>query len=105
MFSQTRATEIIGKPRSEYQCNHVVNYILNGMKSVGGLAHDYLSYGHSVDTPAAGVVVVSSDGVHVGIFVSTTEFVHSSSTRQQVIKVNISQLRFVFPRGYQLRQQ
>lgn len=104
MFSKQRAEELIGKSRSEYQCNHVVNYVLNGNKNIGGLANDYLNYGQSAQTPAEGVVVVGKDGAHVGIFISSTEFIHSSSSKYQVIKANLSQLVFVFPKGYVLRR-
>jgi hypothetical protein len=104
VFSKQRAEEIVGKSRSEYQCNHVVNYVLNGNKNLGGLAQDYLKYGQTTQAPSEGVVVVGLDGVHVGIFVSASEFIHSSSSRFQVIKVNLTQLRFVFPKGYELRR-
>jgi hypothetical protein len=83
MFSKQRAEEIVGKPRSDYQCNHVVNYVLNGNRNVGGLARDYLAYGKTVTTASEGVVVVGLDGVHVGIFVSSLEFIHSSSSKQK----------------------
>ena len=43
-----RATNIIGVSRNDYQCNHVVNYVLNGDKNKGGLAKDYKSYGTEV---------------------------------------------------------
>ena len=43
-----RAAEIIGASRDIYQCNHVVNYVLNGDKTKGGLAKDYRSYGEEV---------------------------------------------------------
>ena len=104
MFSKQRADELVGKSRSEYQCNHVVNYVLNGNRNVGGPANDYLVYGQTVQTPSEGVVVVGLDGVHVGIFISTSEFIHSSSSKHQVIKAHLSQLRYVFPKGYQLRR-
>ena len=104
MFTKQRADEIVGKSRSEYQCNHVVNYVLNGNKNVGGLAKDYLNYGQTAQTPSEGVVVVGLDGVHVGIFISTSEFIHSSSSQSQVIKAHLSQLIYVFPKGYALRR-
>ena len=104
MFSKQRADEIVGKSRNEYQCNHVANYVLNGNKNVGGLAKDYLTYGQIVQTPSEGAVVVGLDGVHVGIFISNSEFIHSSSSKCQVIKVGVSQLRYVFPKGHQLRR-
>lgn len=103
-FSATAASQLIGKSRSEYQCNHVVNEVLNGNKNTGGLAKDYLTWGTKADLPAAGVVVVGKDGKHVGIFVSDIEFIHSSSSRYQVIKAHISQLPYVFPSGYELRK-
>lgn len=40
----SRAREIIGESRDNYQCNHVVNYVVNGDKNVGGRARDYLNY-------------------------------------------------------------
>lgn len=104
MFSQERAEELIGKSRSEYQCNHVVNYVLSGSKNSGGLAKDYLNFGSKAMAPAAGVVVVGNDGVHVGIFISTSEFIHSSSSKHSVIKVGLDQLKYTFPKGYQLRR-
>ena len=104
MFSKQRAEEIVGKSRTEYQCNHVVNYVLNGNKNIGGMAKSYLAHGQEVTTPSEGVVVVGLDGVHVGIFISSMEFIHSSSSKHKVIKVGLAQLPFVFPNGYQLRR-
>jgi hypothetical protein len=103
-FSYSAATTLVGKPRTEYQCNHVVNAVLNGNKAIGGTARSYLTWGTATTTPAAGVVVVGKDGVHVGVFISETEFIHSSSSRQQVIKAPLSQLPYVFPHGYVLRK-
>ncbi|CAF1108276.1 unnamed protein product, partial [Adineta ricciae] len=81
-----RANDIIGKSRDEYQCNHVVNYVLNGDKTKGGLARNYLNYGQVVLTPQALDVVVDKDGVHCGIFIDSGNFIHSSTRRHQVIK-------------------
>jgi hypothetical protein len=102
-YSAERASALIGKPRSEYECNHVVNEALNGDKSTGGRARDYLNYGKKVDLPEEGAIVVGTDGVHVGIFISEREFIHSSSSRAQVIRAPLSQLPHVFPNGYQIR--
>ena len=98
-----RANSLIGKSRSEYVCNQVVNYALYGHKN-GMLASGFLHYGHQVNSPQAGDVVVARDGSHVGIFVSGHEFIHSSSSRYQVIKVGSDQLKYVFPSGYQIRR-
>lgn len=98
-----RALSIVGRSRGEYQCNHVVNYAIYGNKNIGGLAAGYRTWGHAVSSPQAGVIVVAKDGSHVGIFVSSSEFVHSSSSKYQVIKVSSSQLPYVFPSGYMLR--
>lgn len=98
----SRALSLVGKSRAEYVCNQVVNYALNGNKNVGGLAASYLHYGRTC-SPQAAAVVVGNDGAHVGIFVNSGEFVHSSSSKYQVIKVSSSQLPYVFPGGYQIR--
>jgi hypothetical protein len=103
-FSLEKATALIGKSRSEYQCNHVVNEVLNGRKDIGGRAKDYLSYGSKVLTPSAGAVVVGKDGIHVGVFINDKEFVHSSSSLSKVIKAPLSQLPYVFPKGYEIRK-
>jgi len=100
-----RANSLIGKSRSEYVCNQVVNYALLGHKDGGRLASGYLSYGHRVSSPQAGDVVVANDGSHVGIFVTSSHFIHSSSSRYQVIKVGTDQLKYVFPSGYQIRRE
>jgi hypothetical protein len=102
-YSEEAVNEVVGKPRSDYQCNHVVNKVLNGDKWVGGTASSYLHYGQLTITPAAGVVVVGKDGVHVGVFISPTEFIHSSSTKGKVIRAPLSQLPYVFPHGYMFR--
>jgi cell wall-associated NlpC family hydrolase len=101
----TRANSLIGKPRSEYQCNQVVNYALNNDKDSGLLASGYLTYGSKVENPQGGDVVVGKNGAHVGIFVSSTEFIHSSSSQGKVIKVGLSQLKHVFPEGYEIRRK
>jgi cell wall-associated NlpC family hydrolase len=105
-FSLQKALDLVNNntPRSEYQCNHVVNAVLNGNKNLGGLAAGYLHYGSKVDKPSAGTVVVSKNGTHVGIFINEREFIHSSSHEKKVIKVNLTQLPFVFPMGYELRK-
>ena len=119
-----RANEIIGKSRDVYQCNHVVNYALNGDKNKGGLASDYKSYGEEVKvsrlhsaynisiitfyfskTPQALDVVVGNDGKHCGIFVDGDNFIHSSSKKHEVIKVGRAQLPYVFPGGYTIRRK
>ncbi|CAF1542179.1 unnamed protein product [Adineta ricciae] len=100
-----RANDIIGKSRDEYQCNHVVNYVLNGDKTKGGLARNYLNYGQVVLTPQALDVVVDKDGVHCGIFIDSGNFIHSSTRRHQVIKVGLEQLDKVFPDGYTIRRK
>lgn len=104
-FSSSRATNLIDKSRTEYQCNHVVNEVLNGSKIIGGVAKDYLKYGTKVLAPSEGVVVVGKDGVHVGIFINSTEFIHSSSSKYKVIKAPLSQLPYVFPNGYEFRKK
>lgn len=103
-FSSQRASSLIDKSRLEYQCNHVVNEVIYGNKNVGGNAMGYLLYGVKVGKPSAGVVVVGKDGVHVGVFINDTEFIHSSSSKYKVIKAPLSQLPYVFPRGYELRK-
>jgi hypothetical protein len=102
-MSVARAESLVGKSRDTYKCNHVVNYALTG-KTDGLLAKGYLAWGSLADAPAAGYVVVGTDGVHCGIFVSATHFVHSSSSKNQVIKVGTDQLKYVFPGGYQIRK-
>lgn len=104
-FSSDVATSIVGKSRDEYQCNHVVNEVLNGSKFVGGRAKDYLNWGTEVTLPSAGAVVVGKDGVHVGVFINEKEFIHSSSSKYEVIKAPLSQLPYVFPKGYQIRKR
>jgi len=98
-----RANSLVGHSRSEYVCNQVVNYALYGHKD-GKLAHDFLNWGSRVSSPQAGDVVVGNDGAHVGIFVSSTQFIHSSVSHYQVIKVGTDQLHYVFPSGYQVRR-
>lgn len=102
-FSTVTAKGLVGKPRSAYLCNQVVNETLTGNKNSGMLAKDYLNWGSAIGTPAAGVVVVGLDGAHVGIFISPTEFIHSSVTKQQVITAPLSQLPYVFSNGYAFR--
>jgi hypothetical protein len=102
-FSLTTAVNLIGKERTQdFQCNHVVNEVLTGNK-YGYIAMDYLRYGKVINMPVAGAVVVGKDGKHVGIFISTTEFIHSSSSKMKVIKASLSQLPYVFPLGYEIR--
>ncbi len=103
-FSSERALKLVGKSRSQYQCNHVVNEVLNANMNVGGTANDYKKYGTKVFVPSAGTVVVGTDGVHVGIFINAHEFIHSSSSKFQVIKAPLSQLPYVFPKGYEFRK-
>jgi hypothetical protein len=103
-YSSMIALSLVGKPRSEYQCNHVVNQVLYGSKNYGGRAKDYLNYGTQVYIPSAGTVVVGKDGVHVGIFISDTEFIHSSSNQKMVVIANKIKLPYVFPGGYELRR-
>jgi hypothetical protein len=102
-FSLTTAINVIGKERTnDFQCNHVVNEVLTGSK-FGRLAADYLNYGKVIDKPVAGAVVVGKDGKHVGIFISDTEFIHSSTSKMKVIRASLAQLPYVFPMDYEFR--
>lgn len=102
-FEEKRAGEIINKSRDLYKCNQVVNFVLNGDKDKGSNAKGYLDYGIPFFIPRKGVVVVSAKGDHVGIFVSDTHFIHSSSKLGKVWKVPVSGLPDVFPAGYHFR--
>jgi len=102
-YSSNTAQTLIGAARtSDFQCNHVVNQILTGTK-YGILAREYLDWGKPIDKPVAGAVVVGKDGVHVGIFISEDEFIHSSTSKMKVIRAPLSQLPFVFPKGWVYR--
>jgi hypothetical protein len=102
-YSLSIATNLIGKERTaDFQCNHVVNEVLTGNR-YGMIAMEYLNYGKLINSPVPGAVVVGKDGKHVGIFISTTEFIHSSSSKMKVIKATKEQLPYVFPLGYELR--
>ena len=104
-YNETAAFSLIGKERTnDFQCNHVVNEVLTGTK-YGKLAKEYLDYGKLVTKPEAGVVVVGTYGDHVGIFISETEFIHSSTSKMKVIRASLDQLKWVFPRGYQFRKE
>ncbi|GAB3709551.1 hypothetical protein GCM10027592_45770 [Spirosoma flavus] len=108
------ANLLVGTSRDEYKCNQVVNEVLYGNKDaiINGqkmLAKAYLTWGIETTEPDEGVIVVGNDGVHVGIFTSKTEFVHSSYGRKEVVSVKVSpnkqELRWVFPLGYTLRKE
>jgi hypothetical protein len=100
-----RANSLIGKSRYDYKCKHVVNYVLYGDKNVGGLASAYLKYGEEISAPYQALdVVVGTDGAHCGIFISVSQFIHSSSKKNEVISVGVSQLLYVFPNGYEVRR-
>jgi hypothetical protein len=102
-YSLTTATNLIGKARTkDFQCNHVVNEVLTGNR-YGRLAKDYLNYGREIADPQAGAVVVDVNGKHVGIFISSTEFIHSSSSQMKVVRVPAWKVRYVFPDGHQYR--
>lgn len=102
-FSFDKAITLIGKDRTnDFQCNHVVNEVLTGTK-YGRIAADYLSYGRVIKEPVAGAVVVGTDGKHVGIFISATEFIHSSSSKMKVIRAPLSQVPYVFKNGFEYR--
>jgi hypothetical protein len=99
------AINLIGAARtSDFQCNHVVNLVLTGNKS-GRLAKEYLHYGKVIPKPVAGAVVVGVDGKHVGIFISDTEFIHSSSRQMKVVRAGMDQLPYVFRDGYEFRME
>ena len=102
-YSLTTASNLIGAARTDdFQCNHVVNEVLTGSR-YGKRAADYLNYGKVIDVPEEGAVVVGKDGKHVGIFISATEFIHSSSSKMKVVRASLSQLPYVFPLGYEFR--
>lgn len=93
------ANGIIGKSRDEYKCNQVVNQVLFGIKDSGLMASDFLTWGVEAFMPAERVVVVGKDGKHVGIFIDSKHFVHSSVSRQEVIIADEKQLEYVFPKS------
>jgi|SRR5687768_9158568 hypothetical protein len=97
------AKSLIGAARTPtFQCNHVVNQVLTGNKD-GKLAKEYLKYGMQIHFPVPGAVVVGVDGKHVGIFISTTQFIHSSSSRMEVVVAGMDQLKYVFREGWEIR--
>ena len=79
--------------------------VLSTVSKHGRIAMEYLNYGKLIDSPVAGAVVVGKDGKHVGIFISTTEFIHSSTSKMKVIKASLEQLPYVFPLGYEFRME
>jgi hypothetical protein len=104
-YSSEKASSLVGAARTnDFQCNHVVNEVLTGTK-YGRRAADYLNYGKVIKEPVAGAVVVGKDGKHVGIFISATEFIHSSTSKMKVIQAPLSQLDYVFPMGYEFRME
>jgi hypothetical protein len=102
-FSLERAMDLIGKSRSEYVCNQVANKVLNDDKNKGGSAASYSTWGRQIEVPVAGAVVVSKNGSHMGIFISPTEFIHSSLQLNRVQKCHKSKLPYVFGKDYQIR--
>jgi hypothetical protein len=104
-YSSGTATSLIGAARTnDFQCNHVVNEVLTGSR-YGKVAAEYLTYGKVISEPVEGAVVVGKDGKHVGIFISSTEFIHSSTSKMKVIRASLSQLPYVFPLGYEFRKE
>ncbi len=98
-----RAESLVGKSRSEYVCNQVVNYAYYGVKNYGYLADAYLRFGSESSSFRAGCAVVASTGEHVGIVANDGNFIHSSSSKYAVIKVPTSQIKYIFPKGYHIR--
>src|SRR5688572_8576564 len=104
-YNSDTAASLIGAARTkDFQCNHVVNEVLTGSKQ-GRIAAEYLNYGKVIEVPVEGAVVVGKDGKHVGVFISATEFIHSSTSKMKVIVASLSQLPYVFPMGYEFRKE
>jgi hypothetical protein len=102
-YSDITAFSLIGKARTaDFQCNHVVNLVLTGNKN-GKIAAEYRNYGRVIKDPVAGAVVVGLDGKHVGIFISDTEFIHSSSSQMKVVVATTDKLKYIFPEKYEFR--
>jgi hypothetical protein len=102
-YSADKANSLVGLPRTnDFQCNHVVNEVLTGSR-YGKRAAEYLNYGRVIKDPVAGAVVVGTDGKHVGIFISDSEFIHSSTSKMKVIKAPLWQVPHVFPKGFEYR--
>lgn len=100
----SRAESLVGTSRSEYVCNQVMNYAYYGEKNYGGYdATTYLGFGTGATTFRPGCAVVGLDGEHVGMVSNDMCFIHSSSSRYQVIKVALTQLTYIFPNGYTIR--
>jgi len=101
-----RAKSLEGKPRSAYKCNHVVNYAINGDKNIGGLAADWMKVGVPVSLASAkgGDVIIDGTGNHCGIYISTTQIIHSSFNKQEVIIIQASALTDTFGNDYVIRR-
>ncbi len=100
----TRAQSLVGKSRSEYVCNQVVNYAYYDAKDYKGyLANTYKGFGSASNTFKPGCAVVAQDGSHVGIVSNDNMLIHSSSSKYMVIKVPLSQVPYVFPSGHLIR--
>jgi hypothetical protein len=122
-FDLERAMSIIGKPRSEFDCNNVVNYVLTGDKHFNIFilksemhrfpygagkqrqARDFKEWGIEIPHPRMGAIIVGDNGAHVGIFIDSNHFIHSSTRRHSVVRADLSQLPHVFEGGYKIRYQ
>lgn len=103
-----RAKRLVGLPRrgtNGYVCNQVVNEVFYGAKNVGLFASTYRTWGVQASEPAEGVVITNHDGSHVGVFISATEFIHSSDSLNEIVRRPTSMAKSVFGEGYILRKE
>jgi hypothetical protein len=107
------AQALVGTSRAVYVCNQAVNQAIYGQKNVvlngkNMLAAEYRHWGKSVpeNQVQPGDVIVGKNGAHVGIIgPDGKSIIHSSSSKYAVVSVPLSQAKYIFPAGYDLRRQ
>jgi len=98
-----RALAIVGQPSTQYLSNQVVNYAVFGNKLQGGTCASYRTWGVPCTVAKPATVAIAKNNGNCGIFTAINSFEFTSGSKNVVVQVQATQLKYVFPTGYDLR--
>lgn len=100
-----RAQTIVGESIKLFNPTQVVNYAIYGDKNyLDYEIKDYVVYGKPSNVLRPGSVIIAKDHSHLGIIDSDAKyFFHASEIEEKVEKVDIRELKSIFPMGYLIR--
>jgi len=98
-----RALAIVGQPSSAYLSNQILNYAINGNKNVGGNCASWRTWGVRCASVQPASIAIAKDGSNCAIWTTPQIFEYTSGSKHMVVQAMTSNIKFVFPMGYDTR--